>query len=660
MLRQRARTVRLIAAAVLALIVLLPSVAAAQDFESGSGTDSGTGRETPGTPAPEDGDSGAGPARVSCEEASDDFVLLCYAYEFITTWHVDSVEAEDLAAAAERGVREAGLAPRAGDPAEACALPAPEFEQTCAAIDAVADVAAAVWAATAAMLEALGDPHTGLLTAKQYGAFEKRLEQGEPFVGIGVKLGLLSGLTPCSVLSATCRLVISEVMPDSPAERAGLRADDIIVELDGLVPAGVGCGLTDLRTFEPGTRVAVKVERDGREQDFQIDAAAINLPVAAGRIVDGDIGYLRLDSFSKFSDAAMNREFGALLESGAESLVLDLRGNPGGYLQAVVDIASLFLNDQAVVTQEVSREEVVLHRAEKHQGSPDPTVLPMVVAVDGFSASASELLTLALRDHGRATIVGSVTYGKNTGQLTRTVESADGSVLGAVRLTVLRWLSPEGISAAGGIEPDVAVTFATCGHPVGMARQAVAAARLPGAELADIGQDGERFDAVQTLLDDGVLEGTECQRGMFCPDDPVSRAALAVWLVRVLDGADPEPGSTSTFEDIDPSSWWAPHVERLAELGVTVGCRRAPAWFCPLQPVSRAQAATMLRTAFSFKAAVPAGFVDISDNAVAADASALFAVGVTAGCSASPLRFCPHQATSRGAMAVLLERARSY
>ena len=658
MLRQRARTVRLIAAAVLALVVLLPSVAAAQDSEPGPGT----GTETPGTPDPKDGDSGEGPARVSCEEASDDFLLLCYAYEFITTRHVDSVGAEVLAAAAERGVREAGLAPRTGDAAESCALPAPEFEQTCAAIDAVAvaDVAAAVWAATAAMLSALGDPHTGLLTAKQYEAFEKRLEQGEPFVGIGVKLGLLSGLTPCSVLSATCRLVISEVMPDSPAERAGLRADDIIVELDGLVPVGAGCGLNDLRTFESGTRVAVKVERDGRVQDFQIDAAAINLPVAAGRIVDGDIGYLRLDSFSRFSDEALSREFGALLESGAESVVLDLRGNPGGYLRAVVDIASLFLADQAVVTQEVSREEVLLHRAEKHRGSSDPTVLPMVVAVDGLSASASELLTLALRDHGRATIVGSVTYGKNTGQLTRTVESADGSVLGAVRLTVLRWLSPEGISAAGGIEPDVAVTFATCGHPVGMARQAVAAARLPGAELADIGQAGERFDAVQTLLDDGVLEGTECQRGMFCPDDPVSRAALAVWLVRVLDGADPEPGNTSTFEDVDPSSWWAPHVERLAELGVTEGCRRAPAWFCPLQPVSRAQAATMLRTAFGFKAAVPAGFVDISDNAVAADASALFAVGVTAGCSASPLRFCPHQATSRGAMAVLLERARSY
>ena len=449
------------------------------------------------------------------------------------------------------------------------------------------------------------------------------------------------------------------MIPDSPAERAGLRADDSGVELDGLVPAGGGCGLNRLRRFQPGTAVAVTVEREGREMEFAMEAALVDLPVSAGRIVDGDIGYLRLDSFTASADVLLSEQLHRLLDDGAESLVLDLRDNPGGYLTTVVDIASLFLDDQALVTREVTRFEDLKHLADKHQGVPDPAVLPMVVAVDGSSASASELLTLALRDHGRATVVGSVTYGKNTGQITQAVKSEDDTVLGAVRLTVLRWLSPEGTSAAGGIQPDVAVSFAQCGHPVGMARQAVAAAGLEGAEPADIGQSGERFDAVEALRSEGVIEGTECEPGLFCPDEPVSRAALAVWLVRVLDGADPSPGGVSSFEDVDASLWWAVHVERLAELGVTVGCRREPARFCPRQTVTRAQAAALLRRAFDLGAAVPAGFADISDRSVAADASALYAAGITAGCSREPRLFCPDRPTSRGEMAVLLERART-
>lgn len=632
----------------LAVLVAWPSAAVAQAPDDG------------GAVGPDDAARDGEPVRVSCGEAPTVYLVLCEAYELIVSRHVDGADDEDLASAAARGVREAGLEPRVGEASEACALPAAAFEQVCAEIEAVADVSAAVWAAAETMLVSLGDRQSMLLTADQHEAFVAGLEGGVPFAGIGLKLGLLDGVLPCGSVSATCRLVISEVIPDSPAERAGLRADDILVALDGLVPAGAGCGLNELRRFQPGTPVTVTVDRDGREMVFAMEAALVDLPVSAGRIVDGDIGYLRLDSFSASADVLLGAQLQRLLDDGAGSLVLDLRDNPGGYLTTVVDIASLFLNDQAVVTREVTRFEALRHLADKHQGVPDPAVLPMVVAVDGSSASASELLTLALRDHGRATVVGSTTYGKNTGQITQAVESEDGTVLGAVRLTVLRWLSPDGTSAAGGIEPDVAVRFAQCGHPVGMARQAVAAAGLEGAEPADIGQTGERFDAVEALRGDGVLERTECEPGLFCPDEPVTRAVLAVWLVRVLDGADPAPDALGSFEDVDASLWWAAHVERLADLGVTLGCRREPARFCPRQTVTRAQAAVLLRRAFDLEAALPAGFADISERSVAADASALYAAGITAGCSREPRLFCPDRPTSRGEMAVLLQRARAH
>ena len=649
----RARTVWRIAAPVVAIIALLPSVALAQTPDTdGSGTEADV--EAPEAEAPD-----TGPSRVSCDEASEVFYLLCETYELITTRYVDQIGDEDLAAAAAQGARDADLGPRTVEPVSPCALPAPEFEVVCAEIDSAAKTSAAVWAATARMLASLGDPNMRLLTPAAYQAYQLRRRAAVPFAGIGLRLGLLDGTAPCKALSDVCRLTIAEVFPASPAEHAGLRADDIVLELDGLIPSGPGCGISDLRRFDPGTQVMVKVERDGRVRHFVMKAALVDAPGIASRIVGTDLGYVRLGSFGFRADQAVDEELQRLIDSGMESLVLDLSGNPGGYLSTVVDMASLFLDDRQVVTQEVSRHETLLHLATKHEGFPDAADLPMAVAVDGSSASASELLSLALRDHGRATIVGATTYGKNTGQITQSLESDDGSLLGAVRLTVLRWFSPDGHSALGGIEPDVVVGFAPCAHPIGLARQVAAAAGLPGAVLADIGDSGERFDAVEALASDGVLEGTECEPGLFCPEGPLRRWEMAVWLVRLLDGDDPDPVSVARFSDVDPDQWWAAHVERLADLGITAGCGREPARFCPDAPMSRAQMARFLRRAFNAASAVPAGFVDISDRSAAADVSALFAAGIVSGCSTDPMRFCPEMPASRADTAVALARARA-
>ena len=599
--------------------------------------------------------------RASCAEASAVFDLLCRSYELLKERYVDDVPDEDLAAAAAAGVREAGLAPRGEEeePAPVCALPAPVFEQTCIEIDAVAGTVAAVWAASEAMFVSLGDPNTFLLSRAEYEAVLSHADRGVPYSGIGLGLGLLDGTVPCHALSQSCRLVVAEVFAGSPAEKAGLMADDIVVSFDDYVPAGSGCGLGGLGSFERGRLVRVDVERDGREMSFMVEADLVHVPAAEGRTVAGKTGYLRLSSFGARADRAVGWELQTLLDSGIETLVVDLRGNPGGFLHTVINIASMFLNDRQVVIQEVSRLDTLEHLVIGHGGLSNPAVLPIAVAVDQSSASASEVLTLALRDHGLATVVGTTTYGKNTGQITEAVESRHGTLLGGARVTVFRWLGPDGASAAGGIEPDVELSLSGCWHPIGFTRQVAAAAGLPGAAPADIDLGTERFDAVEALTVDGVLAGTGCGLGLFCPGDPIPRWMMAVWLARVVDGGDPEPVSASRFVDVDAGQWWAGHVERLAELGITVGCVSEPAQFCPDDPVTRAQMATFLNRAFLLDSAVPAGFADTGGSVHEAAIDALHAAGITMGCSTEPRRFCPQQATTRAQMALFLERARN-
>ena len=647
------RVGRRVGAAVLAALVAWPAVAVGQETgtEAEPESDTGTGAEAPA-------------GRVACDDAPAVFDLLCVSYRLLKEDYVDELVDEDLAAAAAEGVREAGLAPRSTEAAPPCALPSPAFVQTCAEIDAVGDTAAAVWAASSAMFASLGDPNTFLMSPSEYALMQARLNTGLPYSGIGLRLGLLNGTVACSVLSETCRLVVSEVFPGSPAEQAGLKPDDVLLLIAGLAPSGSGCGLQNLPAFELGSSVTVIVNRNGRRRAFRMDAAPVFAPAVASRTVAGTIGYLRLESFGAEADERVGEELETLLDSGVESIVVDLRGNPGGYLETVVNIAGMFLDGRQVVIREESRLDNLRHLVSGHGGLQNPVRLPTVVAVDGSSASASEVLTLALRDHGRATVVGTTTYGKNTGQITRAVVSRNGTLLGGARVTVFRWFGPDGASAEGGIEPDVELDLSDCWHPIGFTRLAAAAAGLPGTLAADVQMEGEPFDAesalaVAALAEDGVLAGTECKPGRFCPGDPIPRWLTAVWMVRAVDGQDPEPISTSRFADVDAGQWWAAHVERLAELGITVGCGAGPARYCPDDPVTRAQAASFLERAFRLDPAPPAGFADTHGNFHVAAIDALHAAGITKGCSADRLEFCPDRATTRVEMALFLDRARN-
>ena len=161
---------------------------------------------------------------------------------------------------------------------------------------------------------------------------------------------------------------------------------------------------------------------------------------------------------------------------------------------------------------------------------------------------------------------------------------------------------------------------------------------------------------IEALEEEGVFDGTECGARRFCPDEPANRWTVAVWIVRVVDGRDPFPVKESRFADVNNNEWWMPYVERLADLGITVGCKQDPLRFCPYETVTRARMASFLVRAFRLQRAASAGFTDIRGSAHEANIDALFEAGLTVGCRLNPLRYCPNVPVSRAQMATLLNR----
>ena len=167
--------------------------------------------------------------------------------------------------------------------------------------------------------------------------------------------------------------------------------------------------------------------------------------------------------------------------------------------------------------------------------------------------------------------------------------------------------------------------------------------------------------SLSRLAADGVLDHTECGLDLICPRLAIERWVMAVWLVRVLDGRDPEPLGFNRFEDVHPGLQWAAHAERLAELGVMSGCSVEPARFCPQAPVTRAQMATLLARAFNLESDTPAGFVDVDpQSAHAASIDAIAAAGIAGGCGAGPDRYCPEDFVTRGQAATFIATARDH
>lgn len=306
-----------------------------------------------------------------------------------------------------------------------------------------------VYGAIEGLAAALGDPYTVFLPPKESEIFNEDIRGN--FEGVGMEIGIRNGL-----------LVVIAPLKGTPADRAGVRSGDRILEVDGTSTEGTTVDeAVQLIRGERGTAVELTIQR-GEERELRtitIVRAVIEIPTIE-TAVEGISGLqgngvfvIRLFNFSAISPGLFRRALREFVESNSNKLILDLRGNPGGFLEASVDMASWFLPTGTVVVSEDlgSGEEPRYHRSKGYDVFSDQ--LQMVILVDKGSASASEILAGALREHGIATLIGESTFGK--GSVQELVDVTDDT---ALKVTIARWLTPEGNSISdGGLEPDITV-----------------------------------------------------------------------------------------------------------------------------------------------------------------------------------------------------------
>jgi carboxyl-terminal processing protease len=239
----------------------------------------------------------------------------------------------------------------------------------------------------------------------------------------------------------------------SPADEAGLQAGDLVTAVDGESVEGktLDEAVKAVRG-ESGTDVTLTIQRDQAALELTITRAEIQMREVTSRMLEDRTGYVGLHGFSNAAAEQLRSAIQGLLDDGARSIVFDLRNNPGGYIEAARQVASEFIRDGLIFTQESSGDSVREWEATGDGVATDPEI-PIVVLVNGGSASASEIVAAALQERGRGTIVGQPTYGKNTVQVWSELENGAG-----VRITVSRWFTPEHKSVApDGVQPDEVV-----------------------------------------------------------------------------------------------------------------------------------------------------------------------------------------------------------
>jgi carboxyl-terminal processing protease len=357
--------------------------------------------------------AGGSGGQTSCAAPAEAFEAFCEAYQRVKTEHVDDWPDEDLVEGAIRGMFQYGI----------------------------------------------DDPNSGYMAPEQY---QQALgDLSGKFSGIGAEMSIKHLTDPakaseCTEFNDVCALVVVAPLAGSPAEAAGLQAGDVVRAVDGESVSGTTMSdqIGQIRG-EEGTDVTLTIERDGEDEPFDltITRAEIVIQEVATRMIEGHIGYIELNGFSEAAAEQFRTGLEELLAEGADQIVFDLRDNPGGYIEAAQEIASQFIESGVIFTQESSGDEVRTWEA-TGDGVAIDTGIPVVVLVNGGSASASEIVAAALKEAGRATLVGESTFGKNTVQVwSRLVND------GGVRITISRWFTPQHNTVApDGIQPDVVAT----------------------------------------------------------------------------------------------------------------------------------------------------------------------------------------------------------
>ena len=396
------------------------------------------------------------PARVpleiqDCTTPQVGFSPLCEAYELVQEWHMDRpIDPNKLATAALSGLQ--NFTTEATEPVPRtlfCAIPDPAFSPLCDLLaDRVSESAIPVGEAIEAAVVTMAS--TGLEQFSYY--VPPELVGGYRLNGVVGGIGVLldardAAGSKCVRISAACPLEIVFVLDDNPGAEAGLAPGDQIISVDDEPVDGQGFVDTATRIAGDETgSVEIEVVRDRETLDLDISRAPLSIPTVEIDIPRPGIGYLSIPDFEEDIYALVDEGLIELGEGSIGRLVLDLRNNPGGYVDSAIDVASAFI-DGGVVVETVGPGQDFEYEAETGGLF---THLDIAVLVNAGTASAAEILATALRDQKGAEIIGEPTYGKDAVQIAFDLNNG-----GQFNVAVARWLSPNGSSVTGtGVLPD--------------------------------------------------------------------------------------------------------------------------------------------------------------------------------------------------------------
>jgi carboxyl-terminal processing protease len=434
----------------LTLLVIIV-VACGQAAEIGSSTTAEP--VTAETPATTNTTVGSQPYEIQdCAAPPVTFSAMCQVYELVQQWHVDRPwSSSDLADVALRSLEEFTSTETEPQPRVLlCAVPNEDFADFCAELaqrvhDEGIAVGPAVDAAVTAMTDLGLDPFSYYVPPDQAGSFRANGLVG----GVGLLLDATDAVgSKCAIITTNCPLQIVFVLDDNPAADAGLQAGDFVVEIDGEPVDGQGftSTATSMAGDETGT-VEIVVEREGGERlTFTIERSELTVPTVSVDVPLPGVGYLRIPDFEDDIPGLVEEALISLSEFGPRTIVIDLRDNPGGFVDASVDVASEFISGGLVLESFAPDERLEYTATEGGLATRER----LIVLVNRGTASAAEIVAGALRDRRDALIVGTNTFGKDAVQIPFSLRNG-----GELYVAVARWATPNGLTVEnGGLKPD--------------------------------------------------------------------------------------------------------------------------------------------------------------------------------------------------------------
>lgn len=335
------------------------------------------------------------------------------------------------------------------------------YNNLAANYDGTLDTKALIQGANRGMVDAVGDTYTMYMSPSETTSYNDGL-QGNIGGGIGAVIGIKND-----------QITIMSVLDNNPAKKAGLLANDTILQVNDQPTAGwtVDQAVGLIRGDE-GTTVKLKIQRGSDVKDYVVTRAIISNPSVISSVADG-IGTMTISRFDEETGNLARIAAQDFKKQGVKYVILDLRGNPGGFVNAAVDVASLWLDNQVVVTERAGN---TVKQTLRSGNNAILAGIPTVVLVDSNSASASEIVAGALQDHKAAKLVGEKTFGKGSVQQLITLDGG-----GQLKVTVARWYTPNGKNITKeGITPDVVASLSQADVDNGVDPQVDAAKKALG------------------------------------------------------------------------------------------------------------------------------------------------------------------------------------